>query len=173
MKLNNLYFFTATIKNWLPILQNDQLKDVIINSLRYLKNNDKIKIYGFVIMPNHIHLIWELIDMNGNEMPHSSFMKFTGHKIIRYLQIDKSDYLDKIKVNFNDRNYNLWKEKPMAIELYSPNVIYQKLDYIHNNPVKGKWMLAESPLEYKYTSARFYENGIDEFNVLNHIGDVI
>jgi REP element-mobilizing transposase RayT len=161
------------MKNWLPILQNDQLKEIIIDSLRYLNNNEKIKTYGFVIMPNHIHLIWELINMNGREMPHSSFMKFTGHKITQYLQINKSDDLDKIKVSNDDRIYNLWKEEPMAKELYSPNVIHQKLDYIHNNPVKGKWMLAESPVDYKYSSASFYETGIDEFNFVNHIGEVI
>jgi len=124
-------------------------------------------------MPNHIHLIWALNNMNGKEMPHSSFMKFTAHKITQYLQANKSEYLDTIKVNYEDRKYNLWKQEPLSTELYSPNVIFQKLNYIHNNPVQGKWMLAESPIDYKYSSAKFYETGIDDFNLLNHIGEVI
>jgi hypothetical protein len=70
-------------------------------------------------------------------------------------------------------NYQFWKRNSLPIILYTPEVIYQKLDYIHNNPVQGKWMLANSPIEYKYSSAKFYETGIDDFGFLTHIGDRI
>jgi REP element-mobilizing transposase RayT len=53
-------------------LTPDKYKDILIDSLKYLVKIGKIKVYGFVIMPNHIHLIWELLDLNGKESPHSS-----------------------------------------------------------------------------------------------------
>ena len=81
MELETLYFYTATITNWKKLLAKDKYKDLIISSLKYLIEKKKIVVYGYVIMPNHIHLIWELLTMNGKEMPHASFMKYTSHEL--------------------------------------------------------------------------------------------
>ena len=136
-------------------------------------NHKKIVVYGFVIMPNHIHLIWELLEMNGKEKPNASFMKFTSHEIQKDLRKNHSKVLDIFKVDIETHNYHFWKRNPLPIILYTPDVIYQKLNYIHNNPVQGNWMLSKSPIDYKYSSARFYETGIDEFGFLTHLGDRI
>lgn len=56
---------------------------------------------------------------------------------------------------------------------YTPNVIYQKLNYIHNNPLQEKWTLANSTIDYKYSSAYFYETKKDIFGILTHIQDRI
>lgn len=87
--------------------------------------------------------------------------------------MSRPEELQTYEVDDNSRKHRFWNENPRAVNLYTPDVIYQKLDYIHNNPVQGKWMLAESPLAYKYSSARFYEFGNDEFEFLTHIGDRI
>ncbi|HSZ26133.1 MAG TPA: hypothetical protein VK766_10455 [Cytophagaceae bacterium] len=173
MDFNTLYYYTSTIKDWKKLLSPDKYKDIIINSLRYLVEHKKIAVYGFVIMPNHIHLIWELLEMNGKEKPNASFKKFTSHEIQKDLRKNHVKVLEMFKVDIETRNYHFWKRNPLPVILYTPEVIYQKLDYIHNNPVQGKWMLAKSPIEYKYSSARFYETGIDEFGFLTHIGDRI
>ena len=78
--LNEVYFWTDTIKDWKNIFLNDDFKLIIINSLKELVMRDKIVIYAYVIMPNHIHLVWEMKTMNGKEMPHASFNKFTAHQ---------------------------------------------------------------------------------------------
>jgi putative transposase len=57
----------------------------------------------------------------------------------------------------------------LCIEIYSRKVAKQKLDYIHFNPVSGKWLLAKDDLGYHYSSARFYETGIDEFGFLKNV----
>ncbi|MEP0984866.1 hypothetical protein [Ekhidna sp.] len=59
----------------------------------------------------------------------------------------------------------------MAIELYSPDVMYQKLDYIHENPLAKDWNLAMEPSDYKYSSASFYEFGDESLPFLRHIGE--
>ncbi len=64
MELNKIYFFTATIHKWIPLLKEDSFKDIIISSLKFLKTKGLIRVYGFVIMPNHIHMIWELLEKN-------------------------------------------------------------------------------------------------------------
>jgi len=80
LELNEVYFFTATILNWKNLLASDRYKQIILESLLFLSQKKKIAIYGFVIMPNHIHLIWEMLDKNGQELPYASFMKFTAHQ---------------------------------------------------------------------------------------------
>ena len=80
MFLNEVYFWTDTIKDWKLLLANDTFKKIIIDSWLTLVKRKKILIYGFVIMPNHLHVIWEMVRMNGKEMPHASFNKFTSHQ---------------------------------------------------------------------------------------------
>jgi len=58
IQIGKVYFWTATINNWNHLLSTDSLKDTIVNLLTYLSEKKKIKVYGFVIMPNHTHLIW-------------------------------------------------------------------------------------------------------------------
>jgi REP element-mobilizing transposase RayT len=77
MEIGEIFFWTATINQWQKLLQPDHYKDVIINSLDYLSNTVKIDVFGFVIMPNHVHLIWRTNELNGKETAQGSFLKFT------------------------------------------------------------------------------------------------
>ncbi len=51
-------FYTATINDWNDLLKNDERKNIIIDSLKFLVTNKRIELNAFVIMTNHIHLIW-------------------------------------------------------------------------------------------------------------------
>ena len=93
-----------------------------------------------------------------------SFMRFTAQKIKFYLQDNSPEKLDEFLVNKKDRRYQIWQRNALATELYSRKIIEQKLDYIHNNPVQGKWMLAESPPHYRWSSFNFYEGEQDEYD---------
>ena len=171
MELGEVYFFTATITKWRNLLQPDKYKQVILDSLRHLVINGKIAVYGFVIMPNHIHLIWELLEMNGKELPHASFMKYTSHQFQKDLRMKHPDILEMFKVDLETRQYHFWQRDSMPIYIYTPKVVFQKLEYIHNNPVRGKWSLAESPESYSFSSAKYYMTGEDSFSFLTHISD--
>jgi putative transposase len=171
MELDKIYFYTATIKGWLPLLSKDEYKDIIVDSLRFLVSNKKLAVYGFAIMPNHFHIIWELMALNGKELPHTSFMKFTSHQIFHDMRRNTPALLSEFKVDSVSRAHNIWMRHSLPIHLYSDKFYLQKLNYIHNNPLQEHWQLASSPEAYKYSSARFYETGIDEFGVLTHIGE--
>lgn len=67
-----------------------------------------------------------------------------------------------------DRKYQLWKRNPLSIEIYTDSILEQKLNYIHNNPIIKKWNLAKYPNDYFYSSALFYETGIDNFGFLSN-----
>jgi hypothetical protein len=65
MSLGEIYFWTNTIKDWKHLLKKDLYKELIIEQLQWLKKRNKIIIYGLVIMPNHVHILWELLGKNG------------------------------------------------------------------------------------------------------------
>ena len=166
-----IYFFTATINKFQPLLDNDNMKMIVIDSLSYLVKNDLAVVYGFVIMPNHIHLIWKTLGNNGNETTVGSFMKFTAHQFQKYLRTFAPFELGLYKSHASDRSYHFWKRDPLAIPLTSIYILEQKLDYIHRNPLQEHWRLADLSESYKWSSARFYEYGVDKFNILTHYRD--
>lgn len=169
MENNELYFFTATILNWKKLLKPDNFKLIIIDSLKNLVDRNKIKVYAYVIMNNHIHLIWELLENNGKEQEHASFMKFTSHEFKKVLIANYPKVLEFFKVENITRKYQFWIRDSLPIILYTPDVINQKIDYIHNNPVVNIPCLANSAVDYRFSSASFYETGVDEFGILTHI----
>ena len=168
MDLGQAYFYTATILNWHHLLKSDRYKDIIMSSLRHLVQRGKIKVYAFVIMPNHIHLIWELLEMNGKEMPHVSLLKHTAHSFLVDLRQHDPQLLPYFETKGADRRHHFWQRNSLPIALYNPAVWRQKINYVHNNPIQEKWQLAVLPHEYKYSSAKFYECGIDDFGILSH-----
>jgi REP element-mobilizing transposase RayT len=157
-------FYTATISQWRPLLQSDKYKDVIVKSLQYLVNDKQIRLNGFVIMSTHIHLIWQACHGHMLKKVQQNFMKFTAHNIKCDLLKTDSSLLKEYKVNSADRDYRFWKRRSLAIELFSPSVFHQKLNYIHYNPVRAG--LCAYPEAYYYSSAKFYHTGVDDFQML-------
>ena len=128
--------------------------------------NKRIELNAFIVMNNHIHLIWQPLPGHTLSSIQLSFMKFTAQQIKFALAKDNSALLAQCKVNKTDREYQVWKRKPLSIELSSEKVFLQKLEYIHYNPVKAG--ICTYPEEYHFSSAAFYENGIDSFKMLTH-----
>ncbi|MFN2458016.1 MAG: transposase, partial [Chitinophagaceae bacterium] len=64
------------------------------------------------------------------------------------------------------------KRDSMSIDLYSERFFQQKLDYIHSNPCQPQWTLALHPAEYKYSSAGFYEDVDDPFDMITHYVEI-
>jgi putative transposase len=93
-------------------------------------------------------------------------MKFTAQQLKRSLIKNDLEALSIFKVNKYDRDYQIWKREPLSIELISEDLFKQKLEYIHYNPVKAG--LCEVPEDYYFSSAKFYEDGIDRFGMLKH-----
>ena len=162
-------FFTATILEWKHLLKPDKYKDVIAGSLRYLAEQKGVKIFAFVIMSNHIHLMWQV--QAGNTLPdvQRDFLKFTAQQIKSDLSIHHPLVLEKFKVDAKDRQYQFWERNPLSIDLYTHDVFMQKLEYIHWNPVKAG--ICKLPEEYKYSSAMFYHTGVDNWGFLTHHRD--
>jgi putative transposase len=159
-------FVTITCLEWKHILMEDRFKDIIIDSPSFFSEGKAVTIYGFVIMSNHFHLIWQMLGDNKREDVQRDFLKFTGQQILKHLRNEQSSLQKELLVDAKDRKYQVWERNSLGIQLWSPEVFLQKLDYIHNNPVKAG--LCEHPEDYKYSSARFYENNEKDWDFLEH-----
>jgi putative transposase len=169
MELGEIYFWTATINNWQRLLQTDRYKQVIIDSLEYLSSRGKIDVFAFVIMPNHIHLIWRINETNGKETTQGSFLKVTAHQFKKMLINEGGNVIEDYAVEAYNKKYEFWQRDSLAIPLYTKKVAYQKMDYLHYNPVADQWQLAKDPCDYNYSTARFYELGVKDFDFIKDL----
>jgi putative transposase len=165
-------FYTATILNWQHLLQEDKYKNIILESLQYCVKENKVKLYAFAIMSNHIHLVWQQIPPTTKvKLQHSLIhrilrMTYIAQKIKEDLLKHNPTLLESFRVDAKDRMYQIWERNPLTVDLFSPKVFHQKIEYVHLNPVKAGLCL--HPEDYYYSSAKFYTTGIDEFNMLTH-----
>ena len=159
-------FFTATIYDWKHVLKDDAYKNIISNCLHTMVRKEQIQLNAFVIMVNHVHFIWQPLQHYSVSQIQTSFTTFTSKEIKKQLSIDDLQLLETMKVNKYDRAYQIWKRRPLNIELFTQNVFMQKLEYIHENPVRAG--LVRYAEEYHYSSAKYYSTGVDDFNMLTH-----
>ena len=117
-------------------------------------------------MDNHIHVICQSCSGFTSRDKQHSFTKFTAQQIKFDLLKNHPKVLDHFRVNAKDRMYQFWERNPLPIILYSEAVFIQKLNYMHENPLKAG--LCEKAEDYEYSSASFYFNGKSRFEFLTH-----
>ena len=165
------HFFTATILEWKLLLKEDKYKMILTESLKFLYTNKRAVIYAFVIMPNHIHLVWHIAEGHKKENVQRDFLKYTAQMIKADLQKHDPVFLEQFRVNAKDHKYQIWERNPLSVEIYSEKIMEQKLKYIHENPIRKHWKLCSWPEEYKFSSAKFYYTGKDDWGFLRHYMD--
>lgn len=163
---SHMQFFTATCLYWEMLLGKDEHKQIVMDSLKFLVEDNRIWLYGFVLMSNHIHLMWRKKDMWVNKNVQQIFLKYTAQQIKFRLKDSNNLELEYYKSTQKDREYHFWERRSHKANMYNREVAKQKIDYIHYNPVKAG--LCEKPKDYKYSSARFYELHVDEWGFLTH-----
>ncbi len=168
IEIGEIFFWTATINNWQKLLETESYKNIIINSLTHLNNAGKIDVYAFVIMPNHIHLIWRIKELNGKETAQGSFLKYTAHEFKKQL-VKEGKSLSNYSVDASNKKYEFWQRDSLAIPLFTEKVAYQKLDYLHHNPCAAYWQLVKDPVDYYYSTASFYFFGQKKFDFVKDL----
>jgi putative transposase len=164
-----LIYYTATNLYWKPLMEENSYKDIVVRSLQFLVKNKELILYGFVIMPNHMHLLLQVPETIPSEKDvQHSLMSFTAHEFKKHLIKVEAGKLEEYYVGDADRKYQFWERNPLPVNVFSKEMAEQKLDYIHLNPLQEKWNLATEPENYYYSSAKFYQTGIDDFGMLTH-----
>jgi len=160
-------FFTATILEWKPLLTSENFKDIVIDSLRYMVQHGRVMIHAFVIMNNHIHLLWQIIHPHQREDVQRDMLKFTAQMMIKELRNNNPILLEDYYVGARDRKYQIWERNPLSVPVWTADVLKQKLQYIHNNPVRAGLCIYSE--EYKYSTAGIYNSGTDDFSFVTPV----
>ena len=154
-----LYFVTTSAVNHLHLFQSDSAKRVVVDSFHFLRTSRRMKLFAFVVMPNHIHLMarfpakYKLADMMRD------FKRHTARQILRELKAgtDERSLALLRGANMDIRqDYKVWEDNYDARDVFSLDFLQQKMDYIHMNPCQPQWKLVEDPVDYLWSSAGFY-----------------
>ena len=149
------HFVTCTVLHWIPVFTRPATVDILLDSLRYLMT-DGLKIYAYVILENHLHLVVQSEQL-GRDMVR--FKSFTAKQLIHYLdEHNVTQILEQLafykKAHKDDRAYQFWQEGLHPEWIQNDEMMRQKVDYIHQNPVKRGYVdFAE---HWRYSSARNY-----------------
>jgi putative transposase len=150
------HFLTCTVVAWLPVFTRPETFDIILDSWRYLQQHRGFRLYGYVILENHLHLIASSPDLI-RDMKH--FKSFTARRIIDLLVTRAAVTLLQQLEWYKDRHkiesrYQLWQEGSHPQHVSTDEMMVQKLDYMHNNPMDRGYI--DDPTHWRYSSARNY-----------------
>ncbi len=165
-----LFFITSTIIEWIPIFTSEKYFDILINSIKFCQTNKGLRVYSYVILDNHFHMIVK--DEYLSETM-KSLKSFTAQKIVEQLQNDRKSWLlnqlEFYKLNHKkESSHQVWQESFHPKEILTDDILEQKLDYIHFNPVKRGLVI--EPEHWRYSSAGFYYTGTEGVIKIDELG---
>ena len=158
------HFITATVVDWVDVFSRKGYRDIVIESLDFCIKNKGMILYGYVIMSNHIHLVVQSNEGKLSDLMRD-FKKFTAKSILETIENEpesRRDWMLKrfefaCKSHSRNEKYQFWQYGNHPEEIYTEKFLWQKLDYIHLNPVRAG--IVEKASHYLYSSASNYVNG--------------
>ena len=149
-----VYFFTSVTHDRLTIFQTDKLKRIVVNALDEARRSGNFLILAYVIMLDHYHIITD-----GSRDPSDTLRFLNGisaKRILDHLKVNATSSLEKLKMFEKKRGYkySVWEHHPDTFLVTSESMLRQKVNYIHQNPVKAG--LVEHPDDYLYSSSRIW-----------------
>ena len=160
-----VHFITFAVVEWVDVFTRKAYADLVLESLRYCIVNKGLKVHAWCIMSNHVHLIVSATNGNLSDILRD-FKKFTSKSTIDAIENCKEEsrknwmlWIFKKAGEKNSRNssYQFWRQDNHAIYLDSVPFTLDKLNYLHNNPVKAG--IVEKAEDYLLSSARDYHFG--------------
>ena len=159
-----MWFITFTCYQWIPLFEITNSYNIVYNWLKFINEKYQIQCVAFVIMPNHCHLLLQLPESVSNlNSIISNGKRFMAYELIKRLEKQHQEKLlsqlssactanEKTKGQLHKVFEPSFDAKPV----YTLRFLLQKLDYIHHNPVNGKWNLCNEFTDYQHSSAAFY-----------------
>ncbi len=154
------FFVTTTCYRWHHVLASNGCKRIICDSIDFLNSKYETYLLGYVIMPNHVHLILTFPKENRLSDWMRDLKKFTSVKIRQEIErLGELNLLECLRVANKNQVFKIWEDRFDDVILTNSHLLNIKLDYIHSNPLQEHWNLVNRPVEYEFSSARFYESG--------------
>jgi putative transposase len=160
--IDKAYFVTLTVVGWIDVFTRKNHKLLVVDSLKYCQQNKGLVIYGWCLMPSHLHMIAKADGNNTLTDILRDFKKYTSKAIIKQIEEDSESRREWILEQFAKageplkkiKDYKFWQDGNQAKEIHGNQFFFEKLDYIHHYPVEE--MIVMKPEEYLFSSARNY-----------------
>jgi REP element-mobilizing transposase RayT len=165
---DKLYYVTFQVVRWIDIFTRRIYRDIVIESLAFCQKHKGLEIFAYVIMSNHIHILMRSLNNLSNTI--HDFKSYTAKKILETIQTGKESRRDwmlnlfefSAKQHKRNEDHQFWTHENHAELIYSEKFVGQKVNYIHENPVRSG--IVTKAEDYLYSSARNYaelENVLD------------
>jgi REP element-mobilizing transposase RayT len=149
------HFITLTVLHWIPVFTRPETVNILLDALKYLAQ-DGLKVYAYIILENHCHLV---VQSEALDRDIARYKSYTAKKLIQYLAKNNvKQILEQLafykKAHKNDRAYQFWQEGVHPELIQGDEIMRQKVDYVHFNPVKRGYV--DKAEHWRYSSARDY-----------------
>jgi putative transposase len=157
------YYVTFATEGWVDVFTRANYRDIVLDSLRHCQKEKGLIIYAWCLMTNHLHMIVGTKGEFKIEDIIRDFKKYTSVHICRAIEENSFESRKHWMLNIfgtaadessKHRKYKFWQNEYHPVELFSNSVIDQKVNYIHENPVKE--FIVDKAEDYLYSSARNY-----------------
>ena len=144
---------TLTVLHWIPVFTRPETVNILFDSFRYLMK-EGFRLYAYVVLENHLHLVAQSDQLDKDI---ARFKSFTARQLLTHLQENNvRTILDQLtfykKAHKQDREYQFWQEGVHPEWIQGEAMMRQKVEYIHQNPVKRGYVDAAE--HWRYSSAR-------------------
>ncbi len=169
---DKLYFISFSVVGWIDLFIRKEYKDIVLASWRYCQHSKDLEIYCWCIMPSHIHMI---VGSKGRPLDKiiGEMKSFTSRSLRKAIGEHPAESRREWMVhlmeksgmhNSNNHDWQLWQQHNHPIEILNTAMFYQKMEYIHRNPVEAGFV--ENEEDYLYSSARdfFDKKGLVELS---------
>lgn len=162
---DGIYFLSWTVVRWVDVFTRPLYKDILIDSLRYCQQEKGLVLYAYVIMSNHVHLIASTPNQHLGDLIRD-IKHFTSKRILKAIQEEDESrknwmlwlFKDEGHRSAKNKSFQFWQHKNHPVLLHTERMKKDRLEYLHQNPVKAGWVY--KPEDYIYSSASSYA-GLD------------
>lgn len=150
------HFLTCTVVDWLPVFTRPEAVEIVLEAWRFRQERDALKIHGYVVLENHLHAVARC-----DRLPEvwASFKRHTAQRLVELLEARGEQHvLSRLrlpaKAQRPDRTHQFWQEGSHPQAIMGDEMMRQKIEYIHNNPVRRGYV--DFPEDWRWSSARNY-----------------
>ena len=162
---NSVYFLTLTVVDWIDLFTRHDYSLILVDSLNYCTNHKGLEIYAWIIMSSHAHIVAKANEPFGISGVLRDLKKYTSKDFVKCMnRINESRrnwllnrFAFEAKRINRAENYKVWKDDNHAIEVGDYIDIEQKVNYVHDNPVKA--LIVQHAEDYYFSSAIDYAGG--------------
>ena len=172
---DGIYFVTFAVVRWVDVFTRDIYREIILDSLKYCQKGKGLQLHAYVIMTNHVHLI---ISRKGESLLENimrDLKKFTSSALIKAVKENpyesRKEWMIDIfeaegRKNSNNKFYQFWQQDNHPIELTTNKMMDQKLDYLHDNPVKQGFVKRAEDYPWSSISNYIGEEGVIDVEII-------